>query len=356
MALARPFLVLLLSLCIFFISNNPRSVHRPKDPYMPSLTTFWTDDPHGPCYMLKNKCLREWAIFETYKPEEFKKYMIPENLSYRYEPEKSVARETLSNLLEKFIDELLQIRKRKEDDFEHFNILKDRNYNYSLRSGLMIIKFNDYPFVVKIFLENPYSFTMPFCKGFEPCWFFLMAGGINRYLAGFTRIPNLHKVQEKIETDPYWSKHVTFPRKWYWLPQNNRQFTVIGNNLGRKTMQSQNFPSIYGIICDEIALDRQLHNYFKGDRKAIRGIMDFLGNHLDPHIYNFFLEKNTGKIAIIDTELFSIMVGLFEEVEYTKNMIWYFKLANKCSKDCFFKTKKNHRDMQVSCAKPILME
>jgi hypothetical protein len=339
-----------------FLSVIPRSVHRPYDPHMPALEIFWTDNPNEPHYTLKNRCLRKWALFDLYDPEKLQEDMLPETISYRYEPEKKVTNKRLSFLIQQFLDELLSTRQKKLENYKNFTILKDRNYNYNLRSGLIIIKFNEYPFVVKLFIENPKSFVQPFIKGFEPCWFFLMAGGMNRYLAGFTRIPNLHKVKEKISADPYWANRVTFPRKWYWLPKKSRQFTVIGYNFENNTTLSQTYPSIYGIICDEIQLKRQMHNYFKQDRLAIREIMDFLGNHLDPHIYNFFIEKDTEKIAIIDTELFSAMVGLHEEFVYTKNTKWYGKLADKCSKDCFFRTKKEHRDMIASGLKPILVE
>lgn len=340
-----------LLLC-FFYTLFPRSIHRPPDPCIPKITTFWTDEPNGHHYTLQNRCLRQWALFDIYDPTEFQKNMVPKTLSYRNEPEKSVSSALLGELLEQFLQELLSIHKRKNDNFENFTILKDSNYNYKLRSGLIIIKFNDYPFVVKLFFENPCSFVQPFAKGFEPCWFFLMGGGINRYLSGFTRIKNLHKLKEIISKDPFWADRITFPCKWYWLPKKSREFTVTGYNLGCKTVQSQNYPSLYGIICDEISFERQAHNYHKKDRRAIRTIMSIVGNRLDPHIHNFFIEKNTGKIAIIDTELFSAIVGSHNHLEYRRNTLWYFQLANKCSIDCYFRTKKEHRLMQYSHKRP----
>lgn len=349
--------VLLLMLTLSQSSRAVRNIHRPIDRQMPKITTFWTDEPKSKHYSLRSYCLQEWAIFGLYDKHYFNDHLLSETVSYHYRPEESVSRETLSKLIEEFLDQLSQIHQKKAHDFYYkdFIILKDRDYNYKLHCGLIILKFKNYPFVVKLFIETPSTFTQPFIKGFEPCWFFCMSGGINRYLSGFTRIPNLEKIRTKIEADTYWSQRISLPRKWYWLPSNVRRFTIIGNNMGGKKEQAQTFPSTYGIICDEIALERQLHNYYRVDRIAIRDIMNFLGNHLDPHINNFYIEKDTGKIVIIDTELFSTMVGLHQEMVYTKSTSWYCKLANKCVKDCFFRTKKNRRDAQKPGMKPILV-
>lgn len=344
----------LLLLCVLTASlQAPRSVHRPQDPHMPEITTFWTDDNPDPAkrktYSLRSYYLSEWAIFGRYNKELLEKNQLPKQISYRYEPTKGVDAAKLNALIEDFIQELATATKKRAS-FKHFTILKDRNFNYKINAGLIIVKFKNYPFVLKLFIEKPESFTQPFSKGFETGIFFIMGDGISRYLAGFTRIPNLLNIQQKVTADPYWSKHLVFPRKWYWTPRNNRTFTVIGKNIGTLPEQSIEFPSIYAIICDEIQIERQLHTYHTHDRAIVKEIIEFLDNrlrnHIDPHIYNFLVEKGTRKTTIIDTEHIASMVGLHKPIEFHNNTQWYCNLAKKCISDALFRTKKDQRDIQ----------
>jgi len=340
----------LLLLCMIIASlQAPRSIHRPYDPCMPEITTFWTDDNSNPTkkktYSLRSYYLSEWAIFGRYDKELLEKNQLPAQISYHYEPNKSVNAEKLNALIEDFIQELSTATKKRAQ-FKNFIILKDRNFNYKMNAGLIIVKFNDYPFVLKLFIEKPATFTKPFAKGFETGVFFIMGDGITRYLAGFTRIPNLLSIQQKITADPYWSQHIVLPRKWYWTPRNNRTFTVTGKNIGTNPEQSIEFPSIYAVICDEIQIERQLHTYHKRDRAIVKEIVQFLGNRIDPHVYNFFIEKGTGKTAIIDTEHIASMIGLHEPIEFHNNTQWYCSLAKKCTYDALFRTKKYRRDIQ----------
>lgn len=334
-------------LCIVLNIDANRSIHRPEDPELPQITVFWSDDPQGKTSILQSYYLEEWAIFGRYNEPLLDSYRLPQTISYRNEPSKEIPSETLSSLIEECITEIFKIyRKPKEKEFKHFKILKDRNFNYKMHAGLMILKFKNYPFVVKLFIDNPGSFTRPYSKGTETSFFFIMGGGMNRYLAGFTRIPNLRIMEEKFANDPQWANRITLPRKWYWTPRDVRHFTVEGKNVGNKTLQSQSYPSVYGIICDEIAMERQLNTFYSEDRAIVREITQFLGNTIDPHIYNFFIEKGTGKIAIIDTEHFASMIGLKEDVPFISNLQWYATLANKGAKSTLFKSKKMRKETQ----------
>ena len=332
--------------CIIFSTDAHRNIHRPEEPSLPEITTYWTDTPQGPHYKLKSGYLEEWAIFGRYNADALAQYQLPATVSYHYEPTKSVSRTVLEQDIQYFINELNGFsRKPKEYDFRDFEILKDSNFNYKIHAGIIIIKHKKYPFVVKLFVENPESFTQPFNKGPEPSLFFMMGGGINRFLAGFTRIPNLKALQQKINASPDWSHRITLPRKWYWTPKDVRTFTVVGKNIGPHARQ-QELPSTYAIICDEIRMERQLHTYHKSDRLLLRDISQFLGNSIDPHIYNFFIEKETGNLAIIDTEHFASVVGLKEPIEYKSKLKWYTRIANKYVKDSMFRTKKTRQDLQ----------
>ncbi len=335
-------------LCSLPIVYGHRNIHRPHPGALPEITTCWSDSRSAKRTCLKSSYLEDWAIFGRYNPKDFEEYLLPASISYRYEPTKTVAADTIEKLIEEFIAELMHINiKPAGKAFEHVIILKDRNFNYRMHAGLIIIKFRNYPFVVKLFIENPDSFTRPYTKGTETSVFFIMGGGMNRFLAGFTRIPNLKALQAIIDADPIWSERITLPRKWYWVPKNVRKFTVEGKNIGTNaSTQSLEFPSMYAIICDEIQMERQLNTLYQEDRLLVHDIIQLLGNRLDPHIYNFFIEKGTGKIAIIDTEHFASMVGLKEPMEYNSNVGWYAKLVNKCIADGMFRNKKTRANLQ----------
>lgn len=350
--------IVLVTLSTMSLSLAHRSVHRPADTTLPEIVTYWTDTPNRKGNSLRSSYLEEWALFDRYNPKSIEENLLPSTLSYRYDPTQSVQADMLNSLIEEFIAELFRITIKPDNrSFKNFIILKDRNFNYRMHAGLIILKFKHYPFVVKLFIENPESFTRPYTKGTETSMFFIMGGGMNRFLAGFTRIPNLAALREVIEADPAWRDRIILPRKWYWLPRTKRTFTVVGKNIGpRNQTQSLELPSIYGIICDEINMERQLNTFDARDRALVYDIINLLGNRLDPHIYNFFIEKGTGKIAIIDTEHFASMVGIRGlPMEYNTNFGWYVKLANKCIKDSMFRTKSSRITLQSEPIPPALM-
>lgn len=86
----------------------------------------------------------------------------------------------------------------------------------------------------------------------------------------------------------------------------------------------------------------------KENRKFALNFSYKLENRLDPHIDNFMIEKDTGKIVIIDTEHFPSMVGLKEVTHFKSYAQWYMKLAAKGVRDSFFRHKKLRRDHQFS--------
>ncbi len=324
---------------------SQRSIHRPRDPKIPHIQVNWQDDPRH-VYKLADNHFEEYALFHKFDEEFFKKYLLPqEEIFYRYEPEKYVKGSVLSALIEDFLQELLEgARKRKT--FKNFIILKMSDFNFRTSSGIIVIKFKQYPFVVKLFMENPHSFVRPDSKGFEQYCFFIMGGGINRYLAGFTRIKNLEIVRQCVANDPYWADRVDFPRKWFWQPHHNKFFIVKGFNINNVEQKTIVLPSIYAIICDEIIMERPFSLMNKTDRKWALELSYFLDLRIDPHINNFLIEKSTQKIVIVDTEHFPSMIGLRKPVTFKSYLTWYRQLMWKFAENKFGRSKRKRREMQ----------
>jgi hypothetical protein len=158
-----------------------------------------------------------------------------------------------------------------------------------------------------------------------------ISGGINRYLAGFGRIKNLHDAQEAIAQTPYANK-IDFPRKWFWQPAQNRWFTAHGKKFGDKELAIE-FPEIYGIIADEIVSDVPLHIVRKHHGKDIFRMCQALKFSIDPNMKNFRIEKDTGKLVIIDTEHFPSLLGLDHELHVDNYLSLHLHIGYKVVKD-----------------------
>lgn len=334
------------------LSIFPRSIHRPVDNHIPEITTRWLGETKT--YSLKDSHLDEHALFKKFDKEFLLQHLLPrEQIVYRHKPDKSVDGTHLSNLIEELIVEL-QNCKEKKTSFKNFIVLKQRDFNARTCSGLIILKFKDYPFVVKLFMETPQSFVDPFSKGFEASCLFIM-GSSTRYLSGFIRIKNLEAIRERIKTDSYWSKMLDTPRKWYWQPSQPRWFEVRGTNIGKQKTQVMVLPSVYAIICDEIESDSSLRLLSHHNRRLAMQLSHFLGNRIDPHIDNFMIEKPTGKIILVDTEHFATMVGFRKNVECTGYSSWYCKLCIKFMADKFGRSKNKRRAIHHEPVPEVLL-
>ncbi|MBN2267507.1 MAG: hypothetical protein JW725_04155 [Candidatus Babeliaceae bacterium] len=328
------------SICIILLvqvySTQSRTIHRPPA-LVPQIETYWSNTPHGQHYTLTDNCLEAWAMFGRYDKTFLEKCRLPEQVMYRNKPGHSVSKKELEGLLEKLTAEILSNKHSSRLKLSHFSILKDHDFSYGKSSGLIILKCTKHPFVVKLYLETPETFVRPFSKGLIPAFFFVMGGGINRYLAGFTRIPNLHAINNIIKQNERWRNKISTPRKWYWTPANVKNFTVIGHNMGSQAL-SASLPSVYAIICDEIIKEREFELSRAEDRAMGIELVHLFGNRLDPHICNFIVEKDTGKITFIDTEHFGSLVGLREELHYESYTGWITQLIGKCFRNAMFKT------------------
>ncbi len=332
-------LLIALTLCI---CSCRRSVHRPQQRTIPELITHWKDTPSR-TYHLKNDHL-EPAIFTVYDEAYLQSQTFPRHVdTYDTDP--------LINDLEKLVEQL-QTTRKKLKKLDNFTILKQRDYNSLKHTGLMVLRHKELPFVIKLFMETPDNLVKPFNRGIEECAFFVLGGGMNRYLAGFTRIPNRNEIQKIIDGNRYWSQLIKTPRKWYWQPHNVRRITVHGKNIGTKPACME-LPSIYAIICDAIDPERTLDILDRGDRTTALAITEFLGIRIDPHINNFMAEKETNMIIIIDTEHFPTLIGIKDPFRINDFSTYYSRLAFKFFGKKLLSDKQYRQEFQTA-PRPVL--
>lgn len=332
-----------LAICLAAISLSivaERSAYRPKDPRLPSITISWSDKKDSKKHTLTSRYLEGYPFFQIFDLSHFNEHLLPMGaIPFRYEPEKSVCGTKLALLVDELIEELHQ----RKSCFAHFEVLRDRDFNHKRMSGLFIAKCKDYPFVIKLFMENPESFVHPYRKGIVPTFFFFLSGGINRHLSGFTRIKNAEAFRKIVQSDPEWADLVDLPRKWYLLPTATRWLTIQGQNMGSKNIRSIDIPATYCIVADAIDIERSMSMMNKSDRTVSMRLCNKVHFSIDPHIDNFMFErKQPGKkqlIVVVDTEHFPSLVGLKDvNRTYTSQFAWYRDLVIKGFKDTLFKT------------------
>ncbi len=338
------FFVVLLCGLVTISLHSGRSVFRTKDPNIPTLIVRWKDTDIS--HTLRDSHL-EAPLFLIFDKHYFETHMLPDNdISYRYEPTRTVTGSILGTLIQTAIDEIKQGKKI----FTHFIILKKRDFHNG--SGLIILKFKNHPFVVKLFIETPESFVTPWEKGFESMCFFNMGGGINRHLMGFTRIKNLEHIKATLAKHPYWQDKVSFPRKWFWMPKYVRWLELKGKNIGTGTTQGE-IPSVYAVVADHIAIKRTFTLQQRKDRRIAVALSSYLKSAIDLHINNYVIEEPTGDIVIIDTEHFPTLVGLWEEPPSQSYLQWYIYLARKMVHYTFERNKQERYARQLQSTSPM---
>lgn len=321
-----------------------RSPFRTPEPHMPVLYTNWSNESKK--YELVSSYFQKGPLFHLYDESHFNNHLLPTNaISYRYSPSESVNGSHLSSLVEIFLTE---IKNKKKKKFAHFKVIKKRDFNFKKQTGFLVAKFRNYPFVLKLFITSPEQFLKPFDYGFESCCFFMMGGGVNRYLSGFTRIKNLERLKKYIEKDETWAHKIDFPRKWFWRPRENRSFVLTGVNIGELEATNQiELPSVYALVCDEVSIGHTFSLTSKEDRDTALELSNYLQQQIDPHINNFVIDKINHKIVLIDTEHFPTMVGLEQPATCTTYLTWYLDLSWKMFQDSFCRTKRTRREFQT---------
>lgn len=322
---------------IFFIIISilniySRSLHRKRPKDVPTLEIEQSDAPKK--YLLKSYHLRPDPL-KSFEKNFFEKRMLPETIIGRYSNEEFKTSE-LNSIINKLISEI-QLQKKSYSDFI---VLKGLDFDRVTKTGLLILKFKDYPFVLKLFMENAKSFARPYDKSFQVRSLFIM-GGCLRHLGGFLRIKNLEHVKKMISASEKWKDRITLPRKWFWLPKDPVWIHIKAHNLGEKYFET-NIPAVYAIIADAINLVDE-----RPSSKECLEFSTFTEYNIDPHTINFLIEKETGKIAIIDTEHFPTQVGITEKIKKFEDYFsWYAELGKLYLKRGLF-TFKDEREFRA---------
>jgi len=323
---------------------DARSIHRPIDGTLPKISVRSDNDSH--CYTLQSSHLAFYPFFSVFDKSFFNENLLPATpIAYRNKPKLTIDPEILNTLIENLLKEVDQ----KKINYTDFQIITSKNFNRKKICGMMILKFKDHPFIVKLAIESPQTFINPYCKGLDNVWFFPLGGGINRHLAGLTRIKNRNMIQQRLALHPQWSTLLDVPRKWYWVPKKSNWLEITGSNMGGQKTVTTKIPGTYCIIADEIQTKEQFSLFNKDQTTLALSICNYLDLWIDPHINNFMIEKDTNKIVIVDTEHFSSVVGIKEKVSFDNYTSWYLYLVSKCIKDWFFRT-KDERQIAQSAA------
>lgn len=320
---------------------DARSIHRPFDQSQGYIKVKGENSDKD--YFLFDSHLREISLFRTYDNEDFNKNLAPETLTYSKDDQQT---EIQINVLNELIENLIKEINNQKTKFTDFDVLKQRDFNKFTKTGNIILKFKNYPFIFKLFLETPESLANPFAKAFQARGIFNL-GGSFRHLMGFTRIKNLELIKEKIENHPHWSELIEFPRKWFWLPEDPKWIEITGYNLGNQSEQYIKIPGVYGLICDQMMgsdKDPEIKNYFDDYLK----LCTYLNYTLDAHPNNFLLSKDK-KMLLIDTEHFAILTGMQNKIKVVDNYTsWYINVAKKYIKEKFLSSKEYRRLRQAN--------
>lgn len=317
-----------------------RSIHRTMDPNLPSITVH-DGDPNNLKYTLTDSHIKRFPLFEAYNEPYLNQKKLPSKLiSFRNQPKKTVYGKQLNDQLESLIAEIWE----GKTNFTNFKILKNKDFNFKTRCGLIVLKFKDFPFVAKVFIETPRSLSRPYSKGLFPMGMFIM-GGSNRHLNGFTRIKNMENIKAKVENHPIWKDKLSVPRKWFWVPKDTKWLYIDARNLGGYKTESTRFPAIYAVIADEIFSVPSTTGKNGVRNLAICRDLDFA---IDPHYNNFVTEKGTNKLVMYDTEHFPTLIGsYFYKLRPARRYVgWYTHLARNFIKQRLFSAKSCQKKRQ----------
>lgn len=336
---------------MFCVHIESRSPKRYQGLSTPTIYAYFTDETQK--YALRHTYISEGPYRYLFDRTYFFQRLLPAScLEYRNK-KGSISGKALSKIVHAFLEEVLA----GKENYTHMTVLKKKDYDARHKAGLIIARFKNYPFVIKLFVENPASFTQPFTKGFEPWCFFMLGGGANRHLTGFTRIKNREHVLKKLSSNNFYKDIVDIPRKWYWLPDNPKWMVIQGTNIGPENTFSVEIPSVYGIICDYIDIERTFKLSRQADRRIALYLSNFLQQAIDPHINNFAIEKDTKKIVLLDTEHFPTMVG-YQNTPLCKSYIqWYTHLSSNALRKVYGQSKSELQSCQHKrYCKPIALQ
>jgi hypothetical protein len=333
--------------------SRERGIHRPIDPALPEVRTRWLDSSQE--YSLRSYAWEESTLFKLFDYDNFMQNLLPSGPITLRNDSQSIQGDELHNVITDCLHELQKTRACKKK-FTTCTVLKKNNFNFKKSQGLIVIRPKQEPydrFVVKLFIETPESFVRHFRKDLEQNCLFRMAGGISRYLVGFTRLKNLAFMRRKIADHPYWSNTFDLIRKWFWMPTDNRWFRVTAFKVAGKDEQSIDLPGIYAVIGDFVKAKRVFALSHAQDRDTVLSWAAYCEENVDPNITNYVEEEGTGKYVPLDSEHFPSSIGLRKPLGYTSYSSWYFKVFKKYIKDNYFCSRNEHRAIQASRIPPI---
>lgn len=336
MRYARFFIILLIIFNAFC-----RSPHRPKNINIPYITI--KNSKSQKIYTFKDSHLRQIPMFKTFDSKFFHENLIPESVKLK---NKNISGQELNKKINTLLEDIL-----KRKTIKDFIVLKNRDFNPVTRSGLIVLKFKDYPLVVKLFLENAKSLSKPYHNGFQVRGLFIV-GGCLRHLAGFTRVKNAQEIRKKCSESDYWRDKIVVPRKWFWLPKNAEWLEIKGYNMANKQIQEVRMPKIYGILADAIEHDPKI---VPSNKECLK-LATYLEYIVDPNTANFVIEKETGKIGAIDTEHFPTMFGYTKKIKPAPDYIsWYTRLTKEYVKNFFmFKNQREKIQFNTETEYPLV--
>lgn len=332
---------------------NARSALRPQDPFKPTLITSWENDTKT--FSVKSDYLEPYPLFSIQTDNLMEDYLPMGEISFRNK-ENVVLGKDLSYLIQELLTEI----KANKKTFTHFKVLQSKNYSFWNQCGLLVLKFNDYPFVVKLFMETPETFVNPYVKGAEPMFFWYMGGGAGRHIAGITRVKNLKNMKAKTQSHPYWHDHVLFPRKWIYIPNDAQWIHLTGLHLKKNEELTNTIPGTFAIIADYIETKNDFKMSAKDEQQMVMNYCNDMGMAVDPHHKNYSFQKHATKnepvMVVVDTEHFPTMVGLKDPKEFEDHGAWYRFLANKGFNDIYMRTKKDRKQAMSKVHKLALLE
>lgn len=319
--------------------------HRTTCDTTPTITATWADNGETRYgiqsnipYTARSAHFKPSVFFNLYQCMQ-ERYHVPEG-GIQCCDGTVVSREELHIRVELLLAEIAH----KRTEYTYFTVLKNGNFVLQEGHGALIVKFKDYPLVLKLFIEKPETILNPFIKDFEELFFYVIGGGINRYFAGFTRVENRERIQKTLDTINV-PNELVLPLKYIWLPSQesawDRKIKLVGVNCGAPGVtQEIMVPAVYGIIAEYIPLKRSFSWLNSGDRAQAMQISNAINGAchalcVDQNIPNY-AETNSGKIALVDTEHFGILLG-FEPGDYCFSnypSFWAF-CAAKLFKDGF---------------------
>lgn len=330
-------------------ARNPR---RPQDFTTPVIRVSSTDPeyaktwaslkssfrPNKTEYKLKSRYLRLRPLL-GFNLDFFKKNYLPQSTIEFRNGNGSVSGAVLSQLANELLEEI----KVGQTKFTRFSILKDKDFNYKTLSGLLIVKYNDYPFVLKISIEHPHTMIEPYTKNIEADGLFI-CGGTLRHLSNFTRIQNLQRIRNILNYNPFYLKSLDYPRKWYWKPEQIHDLKVVWQcNKQEKTIM---LPSVYATISDFIIT--QEHQPQADLNRLSMKVASDTGFLIDPHAGNIVIEQGSHRYVLLDTEDFRMMVGLDCSMRAKKYIGWYIELIGNSIQILAFRTKQQR--LSDSCS------